>query len=904
MKKAVLILFILSIIILVFSQGNNNIKGKVIKSPFLYEYDSMTQKLYPIRNLPIAWFDIYNMEYFDEKKEGNTTWLLPREKFTPITDDFFKLNIEATIPAYINYIKLFYFNNLAPNHDTTTIYRSIDSTFLEERLKYVEFQKPAYTFLNLNIGDTSEYYFKQFLVYYYNFGNEKDSVNKTYYYTQIVKYYNKISYPNNKVFSTLLFENINNEFDSALQNADTLLTKLKISLFDFPYKYNELKSDMSYYYGNYSNSIFYSLSNLYEIQKNSQLFNNSYLKLKQIEYYSNLLSTYETYAFENYSFWNKSVSISNGILDLAKKHSNQLTSYSLLRQTELLVKYSYGPNNFTENEFLQKSAIILKNNFNDNLFHQSYLYNTIGNYFFYQQDYKWALCYHLAALDTYLKYNLKLNKTNHLTIIDNLVRDYAQLEWFTMSSKFNSILKRITQNTINSNYYDLLTQFNYANELLQSKDTNSSIEIVNSILKDLDSNNYNLYIYDSIDLKKKCFNTLEQIYAGKLEFNGAYYFRNLKDNLYQKEYTQEFSDLIKTEQEFDKQNVVSEQEKIILNKDLLIKFKEKEKELALIKKNESDKLADIKAREATAQKKYNELLKYKNDELEDKNSYIQNLNDSLEKINNFITNQKYTINTQKLLIERKFTGYKYFSILILTSILIISFFMSLFLFRKYRVWDREKEIIVKQSNIKHQSLSTELNKTQNELIRKNFNPHFIKNLLNDLSSAIMFAESKSKLIDYTEDITQLVKDVMELSKYPEILLSDELNVLNNYLKLSTKYKSPIINVEKHIILDNLDEIKIPSLITLNIIENTIKHAFPKSIASERRKVLIQVDKVQDRCRLIIKDFGSGYDTEMVNNGIKITRDKIKLYNDLYRSDFQMTVNSIKNEGTEVVFTFK
>lgn len=175
---------------------------------------------------------------------------------------------------------------------------------------------------------------------------------------------------------------------------------------------------------------------------------------------------------------------------------------------------------------------------------------------------------------------------------------------------------------------------------------------------------------------------------------------------------------------------------------------------------------------------------------------------------------------------------------------IISFSILIIILLVYYYYQKK----LKQSKLKLRLFNLEL-----KALKMQMSPHFIFNSLNNYQS-IYVLEGESKANIFLEKFTALVRKTLEISNKDTINLDDEIVYLKNYVYLET-LKS---GIEVDFIIKKKFEKKIyiPVLLLQPIIENALKHAFPKGMTKNNR-LLLKFEEKSNYLKIIIKDNGIG-----------------------------------------------
>lgn len=160
-------------------------------------------------------------------------------------------------------------------------------------------------------------------------------------------------------------------------------------------------------------------------------------------------------------------------------------------------------------------------------------------------------------------------------------------------------------------------------------------------------------------------------------------------------------------------------------------------------------------------------------------------------------------------------------------------------------------------NLKIQVYEKELERRDIEAtnLRLQVNPHFILNCLN-----IIFSMAKSEKLPEIKQFTKYLSGYLRFSlwhTHGAVRLSEELTCVENYLQIQ-KMRFPgaftyIANVQ-----EGLDNARLPSLLILNFIENSIKYALKMGSEIE---IIVIARREEDSLVLSICDTGCGMDDE-------------------------------------------
>ncbi len=223
--------------------------------------------------------------------------------------------------------------------------------------------------------------------------------------------------------------------------------------------------------------------------------------------------------------------------------------------------------------------------------------------------------------------------------------------------------------------------------------------------------------------------------------------------------------------------------------------------------------------------------------------------------------------------------------LILTSVLIALAGISLFVYQQQRI-----------KNLKQQF------DNRMEALRSQMNSHFIANTLNAIDSLIMEGR-KEEASKYIVGFSRLCRNILNSSKQAYIKLSEEVQILEDYLTFEKLRLGNRLQVDWQIdeTLD-LKAHKVPSLILQPFVENAIWHGIlnkPNRLPGTLRIVLSSEGEENLKC--LIEDDGIGRDKakalrnqqaiEWQSWGMKITSERIQ------------AIQQIKDAKVEIVDLF-
>jgi PAS domain S-box-containing protein len=195
-------------------------------------------------------------------------------------------------------------------------------------------------------------------------------------------------------------------------------------------------------------------------------------------------------------------------------------------------------------------------------------------------------------------------------------------------------------------------------------------------------------------------------------------------------------------------------------------------------------------------------------------------------------------------------------------------------------------------------------------LRSLMNPHFIFNILNSIQFYIA-KNDRVNAINYLSTFSKLVRTVLTHSINNKIKLSDEVDLLNNYIHLElTRFESKfdfILEISPEL---NPDDIEIPSLLIQPYVENAILHGLYNK--KDRGKLWIRILDAGESIVVEVEDNGVGREAATRikqqsfpshnSMGIKLTEERLLLINQHQNTSVNIIDKHDENgpAGTKVV----
>lgn len=202
----------------------------------------------------------------------------------------------------------------------------------------------------------------------------------------------------------------------------------------------------------------------------------------------------------------------------------------------------------------------------------------------------------------------------------------------------------------------------------------------------------------------------------------------------------------------------------------------------------------------------------------------------------------------------------------------------------------------------------ELNQLEQKLLSLQMNPHFIFNSISSIQNFLYSKEDLPTAIIYLSKFAALMRQTLELSREKYISISEEIEILKNYIELQQlRFQNSftyVISIDPSIDIYNT---MVPPLITQPFVENSIEHG--KIYSMKNGKVEISIKKVKGSIQLEISDNGVGVAMVSVKEtrenhtkkslATKITKERLALLSKLSNHKFKLLMEENLENGITV-----
>lgn len=238
-----------------------------------------------------------------------------------------------------------------------------------------------------------------------------------------------------------------------------------------------------------------------------------------------------------------------------------------------------------------------------------------------------------------------------------------------------------------------------------------------------------------------------------------------------------------------------------------------------------------------------------------------------------------------------------FCLIAITAIIII-----IFRIRLYQVKQKQKIEFEQQ---------VEISKAELKALRAQMNPHFVFNSLNSIQHYILNSKG-DEAVRYLNKFAKLIRIILNNSDKPMVTINEDIEAITLYMELEQMRFENKFDYSIHIdseIDGDYDEI--PPMLIQPYLENAILHGInPKEGHGD---IAINIVLEQQHIKISVIDDGIGRKkSETLQNiraknkhtslGMKITRDRVRLLNNMYQSHLSVNIIDLYNQQHEATGT--
>ena len=187
---------------------------------------------------------------------------------------------------------------------------------------------------------------------------------------------------------------------------------------------------------------------------------------------------------------------------------------------------------------------------------------------------------------------------------------------------------------------------------------------------------------------------------------------------------------------------------------------------------------------------------------------------------------------------------------------------------------RDEEML---KELEHQRLQSEL-----QYLKYQINPHFFMNTLNNIHALVDIDTGKAK--STIVELSKLMRYVLYEASNKTILLSREVQFLENYVTLMSLRYPEKVSIEKNFPLE-VPEVQIPPLLFISFVENAFKHG----VSYRKESFVHVVMQLEEGNRLAFRctnSTGTSSDEQHHGIGLENIRKRLRL---LFGNDYTLSI---------------
>ena len=214
-----------------------------------------------------------------------------------------------------------------------------------------------------------------------------------------------------------------------------------------------------------------------------------------------------------------------------------------------------------------------------------------------------------------------------------------------------------------------------------------------------------------------------------------------------------------------------------------------------------------------------------------------------------------------------------------------------------------------QSELSRAKMRHDLTQTELMVLRNQFNPHFIFNVLTSIKATIN--DQKTQLAaNFIDEFAVFLRSILQISKVESLLLEEEISLTKKYLGLEQKIKDVPIELSVNMAPDTEDAM-IPPLVLQPLLENAIKHGI-----SDGKPLTIKVEAQMIESEVLqISVDNSGDGSWAVNQvisensfGVNLVKKKLEMYDKVYGTQSSLQFYDLASlsdtSGTRALITIQ
>lgn len=185
-------------------------------------------------------------------------------------------------------------------------------------------------------------------------------------------------------------------------------------------------------------------------------------------------------------------------------------------------------------------------------------------------------------------------------------------------------------------------------------------------------------------------------------------------------------------------------------------------------------------------------------------------------------------------------------------------------------------------------------------IRSQLNPHFMFNALTSIQN-LMNKNEQLEANQYMAKFAGLTRKVLNTSEQEMISLEDELKIAEDYLQMEQLRFGFKFSINADDTLDT-NNIEVPAMLLQPFIENAVKHGV--ALLNNSGSVDVKTTRNGNNLILSVRDNGKGFSGTaqpgaQTGFGLKLSRERIDLIDELYGAGTALLNVTSQNSGTQI-----
>ena len=200
---------------------------------------------------------------------------------------------------------------------------------------------------------------------------------------------------------------------------------------------------------------------------------------------------------------------------------------------------------------------------------------------------------------------------------------------------------------------------------------------------------------------------------------------------------------------------------------------------------------------------------------------------------------------------------------------------------------------VRERELKHSQLETQLAQAQLHALKMQLHPHFLFNTLHAISTLVHSNPDRAELM--IASLSEMLRTTLSKHDAQEVMLQEELSVLEPYLDIERTRFGERLRVTLDVEPEALGA-TVPHLLLQPLVENAIRHGIAPR--PEGGEIAIRARVRGSTLELVVEDDGVGMPPEPRTGGVGLGNTRMRLHR-LYGDRHALRIDSTPGDGTRV-----